>query len=202
MLRESATGVHFPGELLMEVPESQIYESCVRRTKTRGPKTRGDRSFRVKNFLGIFCAENSQKACFGNVKWPFTWYHVANPSGAIALQTAPFADKCDRGVFVTRPVIMMSFISSCRNKTVAGSVTSPAPDSRPSVSAVAEIEKETAPSMATKRGGGEASTQSLALGGAQRGDKGVWGGPVSLSELAFEMEMEPELEREPPRSKV
>jgi hypothetical protein len=82
--------------------------------------------------------------------------------------------------------MMMSFISSCRDKTVACSVISPALDARPSVSAVAEIEKETAPSRATKRGGGKASTQSLALGGAQRGDKGVWGGPVSLSELAFE----------------
>jgi hypothetical protein len=38
--------------------------------------------------LCVFRAENSQKACFGNVKWPFTWYHVANPSGAIALHAA------------------------------------------------------------------------------------------------------------------
>ena len=98
--------------------------------------------------------------------------------------------------------MMLSFISSCRNKIVASSVISPVPDSHPSVSAVAEVEKAKAPSKATKTGGGEASTQTLVLGSTQRGDKGVWGGPVSLSELAFEMEMEPELEREPPRSKV
>jgi hypothetical protein len=98
--------------------------------------------------------------------------------------------------------MMLSFISSCRNKIVACSVISPAPDSNPSVSAVAEVEKAKAPSKATKRGGGGASTQTLVLGGAQRGDKGVWGGPVSLSELAFEMEMEPPLEREPPRSQA
>jgi hypothetical protein len=120
------------------------------------------------------------------------------PSCAIALQTAPFADKGDRGVYGTRPVMMMSFISSCRNKIVACSVISPAPDSHPSVSAVAEVEKTKAPSKATKRGGGEASTQSLVLVGSQRGDKGVWDGPVSLLELSFEMEMEPEFEREPP----
>ena len=84
--------------------------------------------------LFVFRAE---KVSFGKVKWQFTWYHVANPNGSIELhaacgrllerpnnrtfliQTAPYADKGDRGVYGTRPVMMMSCISSCRNKTVS-----------------------------------------------------------------------------------
>ena len=79
----------------------------------------------------------------------------ARTIGPFLIQTAPVADKGDRGVYGTRPVMMLSFISSCRNKIVACSVISPAPDSNPSVSAVAEVEKAKAPSKATKRGGGE-----------------------------------------------
>jgi hypothetical protein len=110
--------------------------------------------------------------------------------------------------------MLMSFISSCRKSIAACSVVSQAqtpvpaclPSPPPGVILPQEPEKETASSKATKRGGGQARTRSLpALGGGGRrtaADKGVWDGPVSLSELAFEMELEPgfETELEPPRS--
>jgi hypothetical protein len=103
---------------------------------------------------------------------------------------------------------------------LARSVISPAPTSRPSIFAadesngailLQEVEKETAapklkgfkemrgkskhaePASAV----GEAFNRLLAgEGGAQHADKGVWGRPVSLWELAFDMELEPAFETE------
>ena len=98
---------------------------------------------------------------------------------------------------------------------LARCVISSAPDSRPSVFAadeskgailLQEIEKEAAASklkgLKERRKNRKQAEPASAVGGAfdrllageggaQHADKGAWGGPVSLSELAFEMELEP-----------